>query len=85
MAALALMILFVMAILPFGRIDAVGHSVIIIVLLLLTLNHNQMGARLDVRHGLAATATMHASAFFITLLLFMSLYYVGYYLSYSPS
>jgi hypothetical protein len=82
LAALALLILFVVAILPFGRIDAVGHSVIIIVLLLLTLSHNPMGARLDVRHGIAATATVHAGAFFMTLLLFISLYYAGYHLSY---
>ncbi len=82
-AALGLLILFVIAILPFGRIDAVGHSVIIIVLLLLALSHNQMGARLDLRHGIAITATVHTSAFFITLLLFMALYYAGYYLSYA--
>jgi hypothetical protein len=84
-AALGLLVLFVIAILPFGKIDAVGHSVIIVVLLMLALSNNAVGKRLDVAGSAAATATYHASAFLVTLMLFMILYYASYHLSYAPA
>ena len=82
-AALMLLTMFVSAIVPFGRIDAVGHAVIIVVLLLLAFSNNNVAKRLDLRRGFAATATLHTSAFFATLLLFVALYYAGYYASYA--
>jgi len=81
-AALLLLGMFVSAIVPFGTLDAVGHSVIIVVLLLLALGNNVVGMRLDAPKSVAATATLHASAFFVTLLLFVGLYYAGYYASF---
>jgi hypothetical protein len=81
-AALGLLVLFVLAILPFGRIDAVGHSVIIVVLLMLVLSDNTVGKRFDVARSVAATASYHASAFLLTLVVFMVVYYAGYHLSY---
>lgn len=84
-AAIALLALFVSAIVPFGRIDAIGHSVIIVVLVMLMLGNNTVASRFDVPRGVAVTATIHASAFFAVLLLFLGLYYGGYYLSYPPA
>lgn len=83
-AALGLLVLFVIAILPFGQIDAVGHSVIIVVLLMLVLSNNAIGRRFDVAGSPAATASYHASGFLLTLALFIILYYAGYHLSYAP-
>jgi hypothetical protein len=81
-AALVLLLMFVSAIVPFGRLDAIGHSVIIVVLLLLALDNNAVAQRFDIRKGVALTATLHTSAFFATLALFLALYYAGYYASY---
>ncbi|HEX6136353.1 MAG TPA: hypothetical protein VF059_01750 [Casimicrobiaceae bacterium] len=84
-AALGLLLLFLIAIVPFGRIDAVGHLVIIVVLSLLVLSHNDVGKRLEAGRGGLANATLQASAFLATLLLFMALYYAAYYYSFQPS
>jgi len=84
-AAILLLGMFVSAIVPFGRIDAIGHSVIIVVLLLLALGNNVVGMRLGAPKSIAATATLHTSAFFATLLLFVGLYYAGYYASFPPT
>jgi uncharacterized membrane protein YphA (DoxX/SURF4 family) len=81
-AALLLLFFFVSAIIPFGVIDAIGHSVIIVVLLLLALSENPSAARFGSRLGFATRATLHAGTFSATLLLFVGLYYGGYYLSY---
>jgi hypothetical protein len=83
-AALSLLVMFVTAIVPFGRMDAIGHSVIIIVLLLLTLGDNGVARRhFDVSGRTAVTATLHTGAFFGALAVFLVLYYAGYYLSYA--
>lgn len=81
-AALLLLFFFVSAIIPFGVIDAIGHSVIIVVLMLLALSENPGAARFGSRLGFARRATLHAGIFSSTLLLFIGLYYGGYYLSY---
>jgi hypothetical protein len=81
-AALTLLAMFVSAIVPFGRMDAIGHSVIIVVLLLLALARNRVATQLNARGGVAVTATLHMAAFFATLAVFVTLYYAGYYLSY---
>ncbi|HSF23170.1 MAG TPA: DoxX family membrane protein, partial [Blastocatellia bacterium] len=46
-AALVLLFFFVSAIVPFGMIDAIGHSVIIIVLALIAMSHNPVARRFD--------------------------------------
>jgi uncharacterized membrane protein YphA (DoxX/SURF4 family) len=81
-SALLLLVLFLVAIMPFGRVDAVGHLVIIVVLLQLFLSDNSVGRRLDVRRGSAANATIHVTAFSVTLALFLAVYFAGYYASY---
>jgi hypothetical protein len=81
-AALVLLGFFLSAILGFGLIDAIGHSVIIVVLMILALSINPVAPRFDGRGGLAATAVRHTCLFFGALLLFMALYYGGHYLSY---
>ena len=81
-AAMILLFIFVSAIIPFGIVDAIGHSVIIVVLAILTLSHNQAVQRAGEGRNIFATATLHTSLFFSTLILFIGLYYMGYYLSY---
>ncbi|MEO5784552.1 MAG: hypothetical protein ABIS17_03465 [Casimicrobiaceae bacterium] len=81
MAALVLLVFFVGAIIPFGTVDAIGHSVIIVVLSVLVLSNNTVAPRLAWQRSDAMTATLHTSMFFGILLLFMVLYYGGYYLS----
>jgi uncharacterized membrane protein YphA (DoxX/SURF4 family) len=81
-AALVLLLFFVSAIIPFGAIDAVGHSVIIVVLLVLALGRsNVVSPHLDLRSP-RATAMAHASMFFSILVLLMAAYYGGHYVSY---
>jgi hypothetical protein len=75
--------MFLTAIVPFGRMDAIGHSVIIVVLLLLTLGDNGVARHFDVRGRSAVTATLHAGAFVGALAVFILLYYAGYHLSYA--
>jgi hypothetical protein len=81
-AALVLLFFFVSAIVPFGMIDAIGHSVIIIVLALIAMSHNPVARRFDTQRGVFATATLHIGLFYATLLLFISAYYGGQYLGY---
>jgi hypothetical protein len=81
-AALVLLMMFASAIVPFGLIDAIGHSVIIVVLMLLVFSDNRVAHAFSIRGSSALTATFRASAFFGALLLFFLLYYASYYLSY---
>jgi uncharacterized membrane protein YphA (DoxX/SURF4 family) len=81
-SAIVLLVFFLSAIQSFGMIDAIGHSVIIIVLVLLTLSANPIAGRFDRRHSLGATAFAHTGIFFGALALFMALYYGGHYLSF---
>lgn len=82
-AAFVLLLFFVSAVYWFGLIDAIGHSVIIIVLVLLVLSRNPISYRLDVG-GPVMTAAAHTAMFFGALLLFVGLYCGGHYLSYGP-
>lgn len=81
-AALVLLGFFVSAILGFGVIDAIGHSLIILVLTIFTLSINAVALRFDAKGGITATAVRHTCFFFGALLVFMALYYGGHYLSY---
>jgi uncharacterized membrane protein YphA (DoxX/SURF4 family) len=81
-AAVVLLFFFVSAILPFGQIDAIGHSVIIVVLLVLIFGRdNVVSPHLDLRSP-RATAIAHASMFFSILVLLMAAYYGGHYASF---
>ncbi len=81
-AAFVLLLMFLSAIVPFGIIDAIGHSVIIVVLLLLIFSDNKTAKYFSVEGSGVRTAVLQTSCFFGALLLFFFFYYVGYYLSY---
>jgi hypothetical protein len=81
-AALALLMMFTSAIVPFGVIDGIGHSVIIVVLMLLVFSKNRVGDIFSIQQSSALTATLHTSVYFGALLLFFLLYYTGYYLNF---
>lgn len=83
-AALVLLFFFLSAVYYFGLIDAIGHSVIIIVLAILALSRNPIAVRFHSR-GKVKTAAVHTILFFGTLFLYIGLYYGGHYLSYQPS
>jgi len=81
-AAAILLALFISAIVPFGVIDAIGHLVIIVVLVLLIFTDNSVARRFDWQGSNAIRATVHTALFFGSLLLFVVAYYGGYYLDY---
>src|SRR5437870_3500682 len=68
-AAFFLLFFFVSAIVPFGMIDAIGHSVIIVALIVLMLSNNSVARSFNISRGITATATLHTGIFFGTLLL----------------
>ena len=81
-AAIVLLFFFLSAIVPFGMIDAVGHSVIIVVLVVLAFgNSNPAAPHFDFR-GPCTTALAHTCVFFTALIILMGAYYGGHYLSY---
>jgi uncharacterized membrane protein YphA (DoxX/SURF4 family) len=82
-SALVLLFFFVSAIFFFGVLDAIGHSVIIILLVLLSLSRNPLAERMAVR-GPSSTAVVHTVLFFLALLFFIGIYCGGHYLSYQP-
>jgi hypothetical protein len=81
-AAALLLVFFLSAIATFGRVDAIGHAIIIVVLVMLVLGHNSVGPRFDVRSRLVITATTHTAMFFGALVAFIAMYYGGHYLSF---
>lgn len=81
-AALVLLTMFVSAIVPFGTVDAIGHLLIIVVMVMLIFGNNPIGMRLGARGRPLATAAAHATAFAGALAFFFAIYYGGYYLSY---
>lgn len=76
-ASVLLLFFFVSAIYYFGVLDAIGHAVIVIVLVVLALSSNPIAARLDSRN-LLTTAGAHTLMFFLTLSLFIVLYCAGH-------
>jgi hypothetical protein len=81
-AALLLLVMFLSAIVPFGVIDAIGHSVIIIVLMLLIFSDNKAAKYFSIKGSGLRIAALQTGYFFGALLLFFLIYYAGYYLSY---
>ncbi|MBS0325184.1 MAG: DoxX family membrane protein [Proteobacteria bacterium] len=84
-AALVLLAMFVSAIIPFGTVDAVGHLLIIVVMVMLIFGNNPVGQRLGARGRPLATGAAHAAAFAGALAFFFAIYYGGYYLSYGTT
>jgi hypothetical protein len=82
-SALVLFSFFVSAIYYFGLIDAIGHSAIIIVLVMLTLSQNPLAFRFQA-YGAVRVAAAHTVLFFGALFLFIGLYNGGHYLSFGP-
>ena len=80
-AAIVLLFFFVSAIIPFGTIDAIGHSVIIVVLLVLAFGRRNVVSPLFDLRSSRATAMAHVSMFASILILLMGAYYGGHYLS----
>lgn len=84
-AALVLLAMFVSAIVPFGTVDAVGHLLIIVVMVMLIFGNNPVGLRLGARGRPLATGAAHTAAFATALAFFIAIYYGGYYLSYGTA
>ncbi len=82
-SAAVLLFFFVSAIYYFGLIDAIGHSGIIAVLVILILSENPFASHFQ-RHGPAKIAAVHTTLFFGILFLFIWLYSDMHYLIYSP-
>lgn len=82
-AALVLQFFFVSAVYYFGIIDAIGHSVIIVVLTILVLSQNPLAFGFK-NFGPVKIAAIHTGIFFGALFLYIGLYYGGHYLSYRP-
>ena len=81
-AAFALVCLFLSAIAPFGMMDAIGHSVIIVVLVVLSLGGNNGAAeRLEWRSP-TDTAFAHTCVFLAVLIFLLGAYYGGHFLNY---
>ena len=83
-AAVILLLLLVSAIYYFGVLDANGHFVIIVVLVILALSHNPLAAQFNTR-SLATTAATHTGFYMATLFLFIGIYCGGHCMSYRPN
>jgi len=74
-AAVLLLAFFISAIIPFGMIDAVGHSGIIAVLLVLALGQDNIAAHIVDLNKPRTTALMHTAIFVSVLALLGAAYY----------
>jgi len=82
-AALVLIFFFVWAIGIFGIVDAIGHSVIVVLLVLLSLADNPLAQRLTIGTP-STTALTHSVIFVVSLCLFVGIYCGAHYLKYQP-
>jgi len=82
-AAFVLLLLFVSAIVPFGAIDALGHSVIIVVLVVLSAGSNNPAAPHLEWRSPGDTAFAHTCVFLAVLILLIGAYYGGHFLSFN--
>lgn len=82
-SALLLFLIFTSAIFSFGYIDAVGHSGIIVVLVILFFSNNTIAAKFDYDKSLHATALLNSCWYIAAICLFFLLYYIAYYSEYS--
>ena len=81
-AALILLFFFISAIPPFGLIDAIGHSGIIVVLIMLLFDDNPVAQFFDFKKSLNQTALLHSFWFITALTYFCFVYYTGYFIEY---
>lgn len=81
-SAVVLQFFFISAIYYFGVIDAIGHSVIIVVLSILILAQNPLPLRFQ-GHASINVATVHTAVFFAALFFYIGLYSGAHYLSYA--
>jgi hypothetical protein len=82
-AASALLLLIFSAAIPeFGVVDAVGHAVIIVVLIALIFSHNPIAEKLETRKGTAVTATVFVALYFVALALEGGFFYGTHWLAY---
>lgn len=74
-AAMLLLVFFIAAIFPFGVIDLVGHSGIIVVLIVLALGNDNVAANIVDLNKPRTTALMHTAIFVSVLILLGAAYY----------
>lgn len=80
--ALLLFIFMCIGIALFGMVDAVGHFLILVALIMIMLTRNTVGLRLVLPQGLSQTAVAHALSFLGLFGILIGAYYWGHYLSY---
>ena len=81
-ASALLLLIFSSAIPEFGVVDAVGHAVIIVVLIALIFSHNPIAEKLETRKGTAVTAMVSVGLYFLALAAEASLFYGTHWLAY---
>lgn len=81
-ASALLLFIFSSAIPEFGVVDAVGHAVIIVVLIALIFSHNPIAEKLETRRGTAATAALSVALYFVVFALELVLFYFLHWVAY---
>ena len=81
-SSVLLLFIFTSAIPEFGVVDAVGHAVIIVVLIALIFSHNPIAEKLEIRSGTAATAALSVTLYFTALALEAGFFYATHWLAY---
>lgn len=81
-SSVLLLFIFTSAIPEFGVVDAVGHAVIIVVLIALIFSHNPIAEKLETRKGTAATAALSVAMYFGALVLEAGYFYATHWLAY---
>ena len=81
-SSVLLLFIFTSAIPEFGVVDAVGHAVIIVVLIALIFSPNPIAQKLETRKGTAATAALSVTLYFTALALEAGFFYATHWLAY---
>lgn len=81
-SSVLLLFIFTSAIPEFGVVDAVGHAVIIVVLIALIFSHNPIAEKLESSRGTAATAALSVTLYFGALALEAGYFYATHWLAY---
>jgi hypothetical protein len=77
-----LLFIFAAAIPEFGVVDAVGHAVIIIVLIALIFSHNPIADKLEGRESTMVTAVLCVILYFLALAAEGGFFYATHWLAY---
>ena len=83
-SSVLLLFIFTSAIPEFGVVDAVGHAVIIVVLIALIFSPNPIAKKLETSKGTAATAALSVALYFTALALEASFFYATHWMAYGP-